>query len=117
MDGPRRRDSDRAWARLSANVAGFALGVPEADILSDGRGDAEAAFARQVAMYLCYACARFSLSRVASAFDRDRTTVSHACRIIEERRDEPQFELWIGALETMLLDAPVPGIGRALVRR
>jgi hypothetical protein len=116
MVGPRSRENDRAWARLSANVAGFGLGVSEAEILSIARGDVGAAFARQVAMYLCYTCAELSLSRVAAAFERDRTTVAHACRVIEERRDEPQFELWIGALETMLRDAPMPGFGRALVQ-
>lgn len=113
MEGLRRRENDRAWACLSANVAGFALSVPETDILSYERGGAQAAFARQIAMYLCYTGARLSLARVAVAFDRDRSTVAHACRAIEDRRDEPQFEIWISALEEMLREAPSPGCGRA----
>jgi len=102
------RASDAACACLSAGVAAYALGVPEREILEGARGSAEISFARQVAMYLCHTGFELSLARVASAFDRDRSTVAHACHLIEDRRDEAQFDLWIGALEAMLRDAPAP---------
>ncbi|MFT3726300.1 MAG: helix-turn-helix domain-containing protein [Terricaulis sp.] len=107
---------DTAYARLSAGVAGYALGVDEADIMDTSRGSAQAAFARQVAMYLCHTAFELSLSRVATSFDRDRSTVAHACHLIEDRRDEPQFELWIDALEAMLRNAPPPRIDNAVQR-
>jgi hypothetical protein len=94
--------------RLAAGMAGYALGTPTDEILARGRGSAEAAFARQVAMYLCYTAFELPLTRIAIAFGRDRSTVSHACHAIEDRRDEPQFDTWIGALEAAVRDAPSP---------
>jgi chromosomal replication initiation ATPase DnaA len=94
--------------QLAAGVASYALGPPVDEILDASRGSADAAFARQVAMYLCHIAFEFSLARVAVAFERDRSTVAHACHAVEDRRDEPQFDLWIGALETMLREAPAP---------
>jgi chromosomal replication initiation ATPase DnaA len=97
---------DEPAARLAASVAGYALGVPPEEIIGDARGSSAVAFARQVAAYLCHTAFEWSLSRVAAAFGRDRSTMAHACHTIEDRRDEPQFDLWIGALETMLREAP-----------
>lgn len=97
---------DLAAARLAAGAAGFALGVTVDDILDKARGNAQTAFARQVAVYLCHTAFEWSLSRVALAFGRDRSTVAHACHAIEDRREEPQFDAWIGSLEAMLREAP-----------
>lgn len=101
-----KRANDDAAADLAAGVAAYALGIPQDDIVDDARGSAATAFARQVAMYLCHVGFELSLSRVASAFGRDRSTVAHACHSIEDRRDEPQFDLWIGSLETMVRNVP-----------
>jgi chromosomal replication initiation ATPase DnaA len=110
------RQDDAAAAHLAASVASFALGVPHASIVSENRGCSRSAFARQVAMYLCHVGFELSLARVAQAFGRDRSTVAHACRMIEDRREEGQFDLWIGALETMLHAAPAPGCPRGVGR-
>jgi len=100
---------DEAAARLAAGVAGYALDVPPEEIIGGARGSANVAFARQVAAYLCHIAFEWSLSRVALAFGRDRSTMAHACHAIEDRREEPQFDLWIGALEAMLREAPPSG--------
>jgi chromosomal replication initiation ATPase DnaA len=99
-------EDDSAAALLAASVAGYALKVAQTEIVEGARGSAQVAFARQVAMYLCHVAFELSLARVAIAFGRDRSTVAHACHTIEDRRDEAQFDLWIGALEAMLRDAP-----------
>jgi chromosomal replication initiation ATPase DnaA len=103
---------ENAAARLAASVAGYALGVAVEEIVDRGRGSAGAAFARQVAMYLCHVAFEFSLARVASAFGRDRSTVAHACHVIEDRRDATDFDAWINTLEDMLRGAPTPGARR-----
>jgi chromosomal replication initiation ATPase DnaA len=103
-----RRERDEAAAQLAAGVASYALHVKQDDIIGDARGSAQVAFARQVAAYLCHTAFEWSLSRVALVFGRDRSTVAHACHVIEDRRDEPQFDLWISTLETMLREAPAP---------
>jgi chromosomal replication initiation ATPase DnaA len=89
-------------------VASYGLGVPLDEILGGTRGTASAAFARQVAMYLCHVAFELSLARVAMAFGRDRSTVAHACHLIEDRRDLPEFDDWVEALEAMLRGAPAP---------
>lgn len=101
--------ADEAAARLAAGVASYGLDVPQDEIMGGPRGRAAAAFARQVAMYLCHVGFQMSLARVAVAFGRDRSTVAHACHAIEDRREEPQFEFWISGLEALLQNPPPPG--------
>ncbi len=110
------RAEDAAAARLAAGVVEYGLNIPAEEILSGGRGTASAAFGRQLAMYLCHVGFALSLARVAVAFRRDRSTVAHAVRAIEDKREEPQFELWVSALEMMLQQAPAPISGVAMVR-
>ena len=105
---PAVRD-DAALAELTMSVAGFALDIAPAQIASHERGSARTAFARQVAMYLCNVAFGLSLSRVAFAFGRDRSTVAHACHIVEDRRESDAFDAWIANLEGMLRRAPSPG--------
>lgn len=93
------RKADQAAALLSAGVAGYALGVKVDDVVSVGRGSAHAALARQVAIYLCHVVFEWSLARVAIAFGRDRSTVAHACHVIEDRREDDSFDDWIATLE------------------
>ncbi len=105
-----RRAADDAAARLSAAAAGYALGAPVEEIVGEGRGSAAAAFARQVAMYLCHVALEWSLGRVAQAFGRDRSTVAHACHTIEDRRDDDAFDDWVAALEeSVRVAAPARG--------
>ncbi|HYD89170.1 MAG TPA: helix-turn-helix domain-containing protein [Vitreimonas sp.] len=108
MEVSERRLADMAGAELAAHVASYGCGVPAEEILRPKRGSARASFARQVAMYLCYVGFEISLTRVANAFDRDRSTVAHACHIIEDRREEPRFDRWISGLEAMMRRAPQP---------
>jgi chromosomal replication initiation ATPase DnaA len=101
-----RADEDVAAAHLAACVAGFALRVPHQNIVDARRGSSDAAFARQVAMYLCHVGFEWSLARVAAAFGRDRSTVAHACHAVEDRRDDARFDSWIGGVEDLLREAP-----------
>ena len=54
---------------------------------------------RQIAMYVCHVALGISLSDIGQAFGRDRTTVSHACGVVEDRRDDPAFDDFVSALE------------------
>jgi chromosomal replication initiation ATPase DnaA len=107
MDLEEAAQCDAAFARVASAVTGFALGVEADDIVDTRRGSAEVAFARQVAMYLCHIAFEFSLARVAIVFRRDRSTVAHACHVVEDRRDDAHFDHWINALELALRDTPV----------
>lgn len=90
---------DRDGAHLAAGLSAYALGLRSEDVLAGGRGRPPAAFGRQVAMYLCHVALGMSLARVARAFDRDRSTVAHGCHLIEDRREDPEFDEWLEQLE------------------
>ena len=88
--------------QLVASLVAYALVQPLNEILAKGRGRPSASFARHVSMYLCHVGLGMSLSQVARAFDRDRSTVAHGCHLIEDRRDDPDFDDWLEELETSL---------------
>jgi chromosomal replication initiation ATPase DnaA len=65
------------------------------------RGRSRVAFARQVAMYLAHVTFGLTLTTVGRAFGRDRTTVSHACALVEDARDNPEFDRTLELLEAI----------------
>ncbi|MCX7309119.1 MAG: DNA replication initiation protein [Afipia sp.] len=78
-------------------ASGF--GVKPVDILCGTRGSQKTAFARQVAMYLAHVGFGLGFATVGECFRRDRTTVAHACRVVEDRRDDIWFDCRMAALE------------------
>ena len=100
-----RKDEDRAY--LASALTAYALGLKVDDVLAGSRGSPANARARQIAMYLVRAGLGMSLSRVARAFGRDRTTVSHACHLIEDLRDDPDFDIWIEQLSVGLTSVAI----------
>ena len=50
-------------------------------------------------MYLCHVAFGLDYSAVGRAFRRDRTTVRHACRVIEDSRDAASTDLLLMRLE------------------
>lgn len=92
----------RAFARI-LYVISDREGVAPSDLLAASRGRARIAAARQLAMYLCHVGAGRSLTDVGLFFGRDRTTVAHACRLIEDRRDDPVFDGRLDELERISL--------------
>lgn len=63
------------------------------------RRSPRAAFARQVAMYLTHVVCGLSMTEVGALFARDRTTVAHACEVVEDRRDDPDLDKRVERLE------------------
>lgn len=75
------------------------FGVEIGDLGAATRGSPRAAFARQVAMYLANVVCGLSLSEVGALFGRDRTTVAHACHVVEDGRDDPELDRRLDYLE------------------
>lgn len=73
--------------------------VPLAALRSSTRGRANVALARQTAMYIAHVVCGLSMTEVGRIFERDRTTVAHACALIEDRRDELAFDQLLEMLE------------------
>jgi chromosomal replication initiation ATPase DnaA len=79
-----------------------AYGVALDDLRAATRRTSQAAFARQIAMYLAHVVFSLSIAGVAQAFARDRSTVCHAIQRIEAMRDDPDLDRTLGWLETLL---------------
>lgn len=75
----------------------FGIAAPE--LGRSTRGEARVALARQIAMYLAHVGYGYSLTEVGRLFARDRTTVAHACCVVEDRRDDPVFDRTLELLE------------------
>lgn len=95
-----QKDEDRAY--LAAALTAYALGLKSDVLLSSERGRPIEARARHIAIYLTHVALGMSLARVARAFDRDRSTAAYACHLIEDMRDDPDFDDWLEQLSVGL---------------
>ena len=98
---------DRLWRRdpvaaAALGVVAEARGLAIGDLLQPNRGAAKIAFARQLAMYLVHILLGRTLTEVGEVFGRDRTTVAHACALIEDQRESRTFDAAVERLETII---------------
>lgn len=99
--------------RFIIALVSLATGVSETAMMAPNRGSGDTARARQMAMYLLHTSLSASYGEVARAFRRDRTTVSHACRLIEDMRDDARHDALLARLEAVLVPAaPVFALGQ-----
>jgi len=63
---------------------------------------ARVARARHVAIYLAHVGFGLSYEEAGQLFGRDRTTAADACRLVEDRRDDPRFDASLDCLEQTL---------------
>lgn len=96
-DTASRRACDAVIALVSSQKH-----VPIQLLIGRGRGRLDAARARQLAMYLSHVVFGRTLTEIGAAFGRDRTTVSYACALIEDMRDDPAFDAEVTRLEGRL---------------
>lgn len=107
--GPRARGRrDPAAAAVLALVSRHRA-IPPPLLLNRTRGDAAAAVARQLAMYLTHVVLRRSYVEIGDFFGRDRTTVAHACARIEDLRELPEIEAELERLEAELARRRIAG--------
>lgn len=98
-------------ARILASVVSSAFSVRPDAVRGPGRGGKATAFARQVAMYLSHTHLGFSYTAAGALFGRDRTTAAHACRTVEEKREDAGVDAIVDCVERAI--ARIPGLGRA----
>jgi len=117
---PRRHDvDDRTFVDLSASreertlelceamidIAAALFNVSGKDLRKPGRSSLGVSRVRQVAMYVCHVVLRLNMTDIGKAFGRDRTTVVHACHLIEDLRDDRDFERIITTTERVAVAA------------
>jgi len=95
---PAPANAEQLCRRLESLTAA-AFAVPVDEVRAPSRRARPVAFARQSAMYLAHVMLGLSYSTTGRLFDRDRTTAAHACRRVEDRRDDPSVDRVLLALE------------------
>lgn len=103
--GGARDMSTRLTCRLVQNLTEDAvlLAKDRMPLLRDTRRTA--CHVRQIAMYVCHVVLQISQGDIAHAFGRDRTTVRHACSVVEDRRDVGDFDAFIETIERLVASA------------
>ncbi len=105
-----QRDAVR---RIIETAAAVVFEIDVSALSCPSRGQARVALARQVAMYLAHVSFGLSHVEVGQMFERDRTTVRHACAVVEDRRDDQAFDRTIANLEAIVRRiAVVSAVGR-----
>ncbi len=96
---PRATAADAARCRLAAQLAAHRFEVPRTTMLGRARGSRRASVARQVAIYLAHVALSVPIGVIARQFRRTHSTAVFACRQVEDRRDEPAFDVAVADLE------------------
>ncbi len=81
------------------------------------RGPRNVSEARQLVMYIARVEFGLPTREIARRYQRDSSTVSHACRKTEDRRDDPSFDEIVTEIEglvTLKWDPALLNAGRAM---
>lgn len=81
------------------DIASAFFSVSSKELRSAGRNSMTASRVRQIAMYVAHVVLRLTQAEVGRGFGRDRTTVAHACQVIEDMRDDLEFDRVVLTLE------------------
>ncbi|WP_457582649.1 helix-turn-helix domain-containing protein [Ensifer canadensis] len=103
--GGAREMSTRLTCRLVQNLTAEAvrLAADRIPVLRDRRR--ARCHVRQIAMYVCHVVLQISQGDIANAFERDRTTVRHACSVVEDQRDVAEFDTFVETIERLVASA------------
>jgi len=81
------------------DIVAALFSVCSKELRAPGRSSTAVSRVRQIGMYVAHVCLRLSMNDVGKGFGRDRTTVLHACHLIEDMRDEPEFDRIVAMTE------------------
>lgn len=98
----RNRDRDASVIEACDCVIDLAaafFNLPSRELRRPGRSTEEICRVRQIAMYICHVVLGLTMADVGKGFGRDRTTVVHACHLVEDLRDDSDFDQVIARAE------------------
>ena len=98
-----RRIGDRAACRAVRQVVAEVITLLGERLMERRDRRRLACHVRQIAMYVCHVTLRMPQQEIGIAFGRDRTTVGHACHVVEDRRDDPLFDDFVSAIERIVV--------------
>lgn len=94
--------SKQLAARFVNQMIAAAYEISGERLLRRDRGVIKVNRPRQISMYLMNTALSLKFTEIAEFYDKDRTTVSHACRVIEEMRDNVEFDMRILEFENTI---------------
>jgi hypothetical protein len=103
---PRPDAGHSSQLALIEQAVAAALDIPAGALRRRSRGPAAAALGRQVVMYLAHVAFSISMQRLARLYGRDRATVAHACRLVEDCRDDFVFDKVLELIEVNCAGPP-----------
>lgn len=92
VSSSRRRERTIELCECMMDITAALFNVSSKEMRRSGRTSQEVARVRQIAMYVAHVVLHMSMREVGRGFGRDRTTVVHACHLIEDMREEPDFD-------------------------
>jgi Bacterial dnaA protein helix-turn-helix len=102
-EGPGRQTTARSTCLIVQQLVSELLQLLGEDRLTGRDLRRTRCHVRQIAMYVSHVTLRMSMVDIGAAFGRDRTTVSYACQVVEDRRDDRHFDRFITGIERMVL--------------
>lgn len=103
---PKRRDEPAlALCEGVIDIAAALFTVSSRELRRRGRSGLGVARVRHIAMYTAHTTLGVSMKDVGTAFGRDRSTVAHACKLVEDLRDDKEFDRLLAITETVVTAA------------
>ena len=97
--GKQRGEETIAICDGMIDILSACFSIPSPELRSSTRANAPVARVRQVGMSVCHVVLGLTMLEVAAGFVRDRSTVVHACHLIEDMRDDVEFDTIVGTIE------------------
>lgn len=95
----RRQENAVELCECMIDIAAEFFNVSSKELRRPGRTALAVARVRQVAMYVAHVVLELTMAEVGLGFGRDRTTVHHACQVVENLRDDHDFDLLVAKVE------------------
>ena len=86
-------------------IAAAIFNLPSRELRQPGRCADAISRVRQIAMYVTHVVLGLSMTEIGKGFGRDRTTVMHACHLVEDLRDDDDFDQIIARAEHIVTAA------------
>jgi chromosomal replication initiation ATPase DnaA len=100
-----REQQNMALCDVLIDLLAAMFGVSGMELRSPLRCRREVARVRQIGMYVAHTAFGLAVREVASGFARDRTTVMHACHLVEDMRDDTEFDAIVSTFERIAQSA------------
>lgn len=99
---PKRRDElVLAVCDAAIDLLSVLFGVEAAELRSPTRARKNTARVRQIGMYALNVGLGMKMGDIALGFRRDRSTVIHACHLVEDLRDDAEFDAIVCRVEAV----------------